>query len=70
MSNLGPFFLGDVVSEIKEETEGERKDEEEQTAKYILGPGLRREGSKVFVMTSGVLKCRNTGKEFPSFIDQ
>jgi hypothetical protein len=70
ISNLSPFLSGDVVYEIKEEAEGERKEGEEQTVQYILGPGLRREGSKVFVMTSGVLKCRNAGKEFPSFIDQ
>lgn len=50
------------MSEIKEESEVDRKEGEEQTAQYILGPGLRREGSEVYVMTSGVLKCRNAGR--------
>ena len=53
---------GDIVSEITED-DIEPKEGEELKAKFILGPGLRREGSTVFVMTSGVLKCRKTGTQ-------
>jgi hypothetical protein len=52
-------FAGDIVSEITEDDMPQEG--EEQKAKFILGPGLRREGSTVFVVTSGILKCRKTG---------
>jgi hypothetical protein len=53
------FQTGDVVTEIKDESDESK--EENESPKYILGPGLRREGSTVYVMQSGVLKCRKAG---------
>ena len=53
--------VGDLIHEIQ----GEESEEEEKCSlRYILGPGLRREGSKVFAIQSGVLKCKQSGKTF------